>query len=504
MGPSSFRRIDTPTVLSVALSIIIFVYAGIRAAKLCITIDEAATYLYHVKENWIDILLFRTGGLPDNNHLLNTLLCKLSVSLFGLSELTLRIPALFGCFLYLLGLNLSLRQIVSGWKLLPGLLAIGLNPYVIDFLGLARGYGLGLGFTMLGIMEMLLALASGSGKIRSAPAQKALLLFSLATLSNLSFLLVLCAAILILALTMLFSGKSGQVGSDIDFSSRFKQLFRTILPVMPFMAYFALPIHIIKKRMLFGEGGHNSFWSDTVRGLVEGAAYSSPWFWGHIDAVMGMVFIISMLAILALPLLRRTDEYAFTLLFVLAGMVFIVSLGSVFQHYLFNIAYLEGRRGIFLIPLFLLMTIALGNTPLHIKGACVLPGIVFGLIIPSALAVHNISCMNLSNVNDWNFYQGTRPSMLAVKKAIEEQKYEQPRKILMAVQFEEEINFYREMFSMERMLLPAVEGLDGKADFYYGYTRDAAIMKKYGARPLFIHSPSDTVVYERVSQSPGS
>ncbi|NTW36057.1 MAG: hypothetical protein HGB17_07990, partial [Syntrophobacteraceae bacterium] len=197
MADSLNRRIDGPTATAAAISLLIFVYVAIRAATLCITIDEALTYNWHVTGGWGEIVLFRTPGLPDNNHVLHTLLCKISV-MSGLSELTLRIPSLLGCLGYLVGLNLCLRRIVPGWRQVLGLLAVGMNPYVLDFLVLARGYGLGLGFTMLGMASLLESLPTASGKLKRVPLQWSLLLFTFAALSNLSFLLVLGAALFVI------------------------------------------------------------------------------------------------------------------------------------------------------------------------------------------------------------------------------------------------------------------------------------------------------------------
>ena len=63
-----------------------------RAATQSVTIDEAFTYN-----------AFLAGPVDDlftkydaNHHILNSLLAKLSISLLGLSELTLRLPSLLG------------------------------------------------------------------------------------------------------------------------------------------------------------------------------------------------------------------------------------------------------------------------------------------------------------------------------------------------------------------------------------------------------------------------
>jgi hypothetical protein len=495
------RRVDGPGLVAAGLSVLVFTYVAMRAATLCITIDEAATFNDHVTGGWLDIILFRTDGLPDNNHVLYTLLCKVSVMLFGLSELTLRLPSLLGCLFFLLGLNFCLRRIVSGWKIMPGLLAIGMNPYVIDYLGLARGYGLGLGFTMLGLAALLSSFAETTGKIRSLRAQASMLLFGLAALSNLSFLLVLCAAMLLLGTFLVFSGISGRHAPECSGSCWPILPFKILMPAVPFLAYLVLPIGIIRKLKLFGEGGQEGFWADTVTGFVKGTAYSSPWLWKNIDSMVVWVMLASLFVPIALILLRHKDERKFIVLSVLAAMTFIVSMESLAQHYLFHVAYLEGRRGIYLIPLFLLTVLAFGDPPRQASLRYVLPAMLLGLLVPSVLAVHDVSTINFRFINDWNDCQGTRPAMLVIRDTIGLQTPGRPRRMLVNSDFQGCMNFYRSMFGMERTLLPIRDdGLDGPADFYYGHTNDAVTMSRNGARPLLLQPASGTLLYYRTGE----
>ena len=490
------RRIDGPTLAAALISLLVFMYVAVRASALCITIDEASTYNCHVTGQWLDIILFRTNGLPDNNHLLNTLLCKVSVLLFGVSELSLRVPALIGCFSYLFGLNLCLHRIVSGWKIVPGLLAVGLNPYIIDFLGLARGYALGLGFTMLGLAALLSAFTGPAFRIRARHAQLSIVLFGFAALSNLAFLLVLGAALLLLAASIVHSATVGRGETETNNVPWPLLLLEIVLPALPFFIYLSYPAALISKLKLFGEGGHQGFWHDTVMGLLKGTAYADSLFWLNIQSVSAWVMVSSLFVPVALLALRRIDERKFVLLSVLAAMTFIISLGSVAQHYLFNVAYLEGRRAIFLVPLFLLTVIAFGDTPRQAAKWYMLPAMFLGLVVPLALAVHDLSSVNCRYINDWNVFQGSRPAMLIIRNEIDGHSTGQPRKLLVNEDFVDCMGFYRSMFHMERSLAPVESGgLDGPADFYYGYDRDEPTIARYGARPLFRDIFSHSVLY---------
>ncbi len=112
-----------------------------RAAHQSITIDEATTYRFYVAAPWPS--LYR-HYIP-NDHLLNSVLARLSVSLLGPSELALRLPSVIAGFFFTLGVFVVLRSSVA--RLLIRWLAfaaIALQPLLLDFSIAARGYGMGL------------------------------------------------------------------------------------------------------------------------------------------------------------------------------------------------------------------------------------------------------------------------------------------------------------------------------------------------------------------------
>jgi hypothetical protein len=115
-----------------------------RAYVQAITIDEADTYLFWAGKPWPS---HWTGG--SNNHVLNSVLIRLVTSIFGISHLTVRAPAIFGALIYI-GASLLLcitlvQSTVLRWAVLVCLLY---NPFVLDYLVAARGYSLALAFLM--------------------------------------------------------------------------------------------------------------------------------------------------------------------------------------------------------------------------------------------------------------------------------------------------------------------------------------------------------------------
>ena len=137
-------------ILSWLLIALAFGYTVLRACYLGITHDEAVTYLYWSAGSFRDIFLFN-GFAPPNNHLLNSLLIKLSVSCFGLSEFAIRIPALIGHALYLTGVYKTLKLLFKENLLAAALCILIFNPFILQIFAIGRGYALGLGFMSMGI-----------------------------------------------------------------------------------------------------------------------------------------------------------------------------------------------------------------------------------------------------------------------------------------------------------------------------------------------------------------
>ena len=103
-------------------------WATARACIQSVVIDEADSYMTFAR-SW------EGQWYPSNgNHVLHTLLVRLVTWVFGLSEFTLRVPALLGAVIYIVS-ALHLSCLITGRKLLQIALFICLvfNPFVFDY-----------------------------------------------------------------------------------------------------------------------------------------------------------------------------------------------------------------------------------------------------------------------------------------------------------------------------------------------------------------------------------
>src|SRR5258708_11658551 len=122
----------------------VFVCNIYRAATQGIIIDEAFTHQHFIAPPLHQVVMSYSG----NDHVLNSLLAKVTTGLFGVSELTLRMPSLLGGLIYLLAVRAIVLYTFSAEWGVAAFALLSLNPFALDFLSAARGYGLGLGFLM--------------------------------------------------------------------------------------------------------------------------------------------------------------------------------------------------------------------------------------------------------------------------------------------------------------------------------------------------------------------
>ena len=119
-----------------------------RAAIQSATLDEASSYLGYCALDWPSHW-YPTSG----NHVLNSIVCRLFNTIFGLSHLTFRSGALLGAAFYLFAAyRLCAALIEAKWLRWPVWICLTLNPFVLDYLVAARGYSMALGFLMVSLL----------------------------------------------------------------------------------------------------------------------------------------------------------------------------------------------------------------------------------------------------------------------------------------------------------------------------------------------------------------
>ena len=201
-------------VVVAAAGLFVLTYAVTRAVRVPLTYDEAASYIRYIDTtvpSVFDVNAFSIFNAEvATNHLLNTVLTKICWLLGGGRALLLRLPNLLACAVYLACSWRLLRRCVNPILAVAGFVAIGANPYVLDFFALSRGYGLSLAFLMA---SLVCVFAVVDRPDRSAAHRRhvarALALACLAVLANLAMLGVYLAIFAVLLAASIYAARRG-------------------------------------------------------------------------------------------------------------------------------------------------------------------------------------------------------------------------------------------------------------------------------------------------------
>jgi hypothetical protein len=167
-----------------------------RAMTAAVTIDEAFSANDFAGVPWGKLFL----SYDANHHVLHSILCKLSFTSFGISEISLRLPGLIAGIVCLGALFVLARRMFGDTPLLfIAACGTAFHPVLVDFFSLARGYGLAAMFLVLALIP-LSRLAVLDDDVTPRAALAASLCLGLSVASNLVFAVPAAAVILAAAL----------------------------------------------------------------------------------------------------------------------------------------------------------------------------------------------------------------------------------------------------------------------------------------------------------------
>lgn len=438
-----------------------------RAATQSFTPDEAYTYNLYVSQP-----LRQTFTLYDaNNHVLYTLLARASAGALGASEFSLRLPSVLGGGLYLGGVFLLCRLALgSGWMFLLAVGALSLNPFLLDYLSVGRGYGLSLGFFVWGFYA--LARYHGQPHIRYLYGGAAGL--ALAMAANLTFAFPAAALAGVFTILLLAEKRAEPL------------LDHFFLPCAAIaFVFLVLPLsHASRESFYVGASSLRG----TLDGLVVGGYYSDPRQEGPNDwlqlglrqfAIRWVPVAVALLPAGLWVAARKKPAGAARSGFLLAGGGILGSLGlSVAAHTLAGVPYPEYRTGIYFIPLFCLacLTFAEWAGRWWVK----LPVAAFFLLSAAQFARE----WNVSHYQEWHFAARTRE----VVEKIRERGVPAGRgraRVGASWVLEPGLNFYRQIYRLDWIEPVDRSSPGGGFDYYVLLPPETTLVEKLGLKKLY-------------------
>lgn len=413
-------------------------YTTLRAALLCITWDEAYTYIEFARNGKVWLQHF--DMMSANNHLLNTALMILFTRLFGLHEFVMRIPPLLAHILFLFYSGMLLKKLDNKWIVISAFIIINVNPYMLDFFSIARGYGLSLGLMMGSIYYFYLFHTGNKKTINSGISVFYACLSVFASFVLLNYLVCLYAMLLIL--NIYFSGRES---TDVKRKLR-TFLMRMALPttLILFLLIFLIPYGLrLKASGALFFGGNTGFWEDTVCTVVTRLLYERVYDGMWIERLMkALILLISLCSVLYAfyCLIKKRSEQNNLFLFSLIFLLLLISFSTIIQHKLMNTLYLMDRTVLFMLVIFGFIFVFL----LHEFSKRKEFASFFLHLFAFILLIHFAFCFNLSYVLEWKYDADTKRMLddLSEMKKIPSGK--ETVSIGIPLTFDPAINFYRE------------------------------------------------------------
>ena len=336
MTISIFRNPKSQLLSYVVVAAGVFIYILIRALNVGITYDEAWTINGFVHRPVMDLINYTPSDA--NHHLLNTLLIKLSFGIGGGESVFLaRIPNLLGGILFLVFATRICREFLSFFVGFGLFLAFVLNPFMLDFFGLARGYGLSVAFETVSIYYLLRYIRDHKGTF----ATLSLVFGGIAVLANFTLLTYFIALFGILFLLPLVYRSL--------YNNR-KQLIWNGLVLLGLTALIYEPVRKLNKNDNLWYGGGSGFYDDTVYSLAKYTCYS-PDETPAILLGLKVMLLLAATAFIAAIIYRRTLHSQARILLII---LLLCCTGIILQHQLLGTLFVIDRAALYLLPLFVL------------------------------------------------------------------------------------------------------------------------------------------------------
>ncbi|MCU1261637.1 MAG: hypothetical protein JWO80_4522 [Bryobacterales bacterium] len=449
------RQRTVAELLGLTLLALVFALNVYRAAVQSCTIDEAFTYNEFASKPIAQIL---TLPYDANNQVLHTILCRWVMKFFGVSELSLRIPSLLGGLLFLtMCYRLCRLYFGNGWLFLVTFSALALNPFTLDYLSVARGYGLAAGLLLVAIDQLSRHLLEPEWNGRRLT--RASFALGLSVAANLTF------AVPALAMALVFLHLEMWERRRLRFWNAVNQF---ILPgAVAAAVILLLPlIRATRDNFYFG--------SPTIQESV--LSLATPALFHHQTALAAfgawllpaLPALLAIAAIMVLGSLLKGGTFPRKMPLLMTGGTLALSFAILAgAHWATGMLYPHSRTGLYLVVLFTLASgsaVLLWGTPVRVAAAAVAAPV---LILFAAQ-------LTTGPYNMWVFDSGTKAIVNLIRSDmgtgtgnvhVSTSQFLQPS-----------LNFYRRRYHLDRLMRLHGDAIDRPADYYILLPEDSAVI----------------------------
>lgn len=487
MSQSYYKKHPVQLSLVLACGLGILWYIIYKASTTSFTHDESFTYTRYVHQCFMDIISYKTPY--TNNHILNTVFMKYCEVFFGSSELSLRLPNILAFVVYSIFSTLLFCKYAPK-LILPFYLLMVLNPYLLDFFALARGYGLSIGFLVMSIYYLCSYFTSKQNKH--------LILFNvgafLAVMSNFSLLNYYVAALIIYNLVYYLNSKLDPSHHPYHV---YKQNKINIISVIISGMFLYEPLRRVGKMNLLDFGGKNGFIEDTISTVIYGLFYDI--YVSNFYLIILKTLVLFVVGIIATIIIKniiqkqidflKSNAHLILINCILFAIVFI----TILQHIILGNDYYVHRFALFLYPLFILNFVFLLG---YIYNSALKKIAISASYLFSVLIILNMYLnQNVVSYKDWEYDKDVK---FVMQLLVLEHKKNPDKKITVGINwlFEPSTNFYRYTWDLKWLYPTHRKGIGKYDDYYYILTSDEDYLELMDKPLLFANEESEVVLFK--------
>ncbi|MDX1407779.1 MAG: hypothetical protein R3330_06585 [Saprospiraceae bacterium] len=363
-----------------------------------------------------------------------------------------------------------------------------LNPFVLDFFALARGYGMGLGCMMACLACILLYLKHNSDGRWLAAAYFFAMLSVFANLIFVAFYVALSGALLY-GMTGMFSRVRNKRSGVLFVKRGLVPLLTTAL----LLFYFVVPVRYLSA------GGEFNYGASTLGGMwfefAQDSLYGMTYAGSATPRIAGIIAALIVTVSVVLPLVKKSTTPEGRLGKHVAAIVALLILFFILNHWIMGASYPAGRKSILLFPV---MGLAVFAASTHLSATWHRLRQFGGMLIVVLLVAHTVHVYHPGIFREWWYDASTRDMVHYV--AGEHSGSKAPT---LAVEwiFHPASHFYidTELLPVDLKQTGKLVSPDANTDFYYIHpehleklTERYTPHKNFGGRLLLQRQRSDT------------
>ena len=386
---------------------ILFLIILYKVMNVPITTDELPTVSYYSNFGFWEIMMY-PDNIP-NNHILNTLLTKCCIILFGKEQWAIRLPNLISFLFFSAGVFYILKLVVkqNSWFFLPAAILF-VNPYFLDFFGLCRGYGISSTLVTISVGFMI----AGFLNKKSRYIWFSLISSILASYANFT-VLIFWVTITIMVLFYFFMESKGNLRSMI------KPAVSLFLISAAYLALIMVPIQKMHSTNEFKYWTSRGFYNETVKSMINNWRYDSKLLsWINDPYLIGLMGLVILTNILYFFNKLKKGKYSFHNYshptFVTSLLLLLPAFINIAQTKILGTPNLSGRTALFFFPLLsTVIAVTFGLLPEFKKQWINKTAAIFiGVLLLSSFSYR----VSLKSVREWYYDQNTTEVISLLKE----------------------------------------------------------------------------------------